>query len=280
MMKEKINLMYNGNVLDCRWNGVDSYILPNGNFTYLNEQNEVINSKEFNVVNLIYDGELVKFVYNPISNNYWFCNSHGIPWIMPKNIYQPVKCDKLKYIVFPIPKNGCSCLVKSALFYDGHISPEYTESNEFIWGRADLTSKIRMAVVTRENFVERYKDYKKFIVLQPENERFIRFLNWSHKHRYNKFYNFNLSLNESRREHEWSLPLVTSNPFCCDEHAVTQDTHVKMYIDLFFNGDKEAFDENVEVVQLSELPEWFEKTFGEKMIMNNIEKPEDWLYKF
>ena len=280
-MQKQIDIVYKNQRFIAYWNGKSSYVVSNNiSFEVFYEQDEEINGSVFHVITVNLKGDLVKLVYNPVCDNYWLCNMSGAPWLAANNIYKPIKCDTLKYITFPISKNGCSCLLKSALHYDNHISQEVTNSEKFIWENPQVFSKVRMENSDRENFVERYKDYKKFIVLQPENERFIRFLNWSHKQKYNVFYNFNLSLEDSRKEHEWSMPLITINPYYCDQHALSQDAHIEQYVNLFYNGDKSEFDKDVEIVQLKDLPEWFAETFKAPMIMNNIDKPEDWLYKF
>ncbi len=59
-----------------------------------------------------------------------YCNEAKVPNIYIDNHIQIIKCDSLKYIAFPIAKNGCSCLIKSALVYDGI---DTAENNDFIW---------------------------------------------------------------------------------------------------------------------------------------------------
>lgn len=281
MFKNQISIAYQQMRLTAFWDGKSSYITTGGaKFEFFYEKDEIINNSVFHVIAVVINNNFGKLIYNPISDNYWFCNMVGCPWITPNNIYYPIKCETLNYIGFPIPKNGCSCILKSALYYDTFISNEAAKSEKFIWEDANIYSNVRMKVNSRENFIDNYKNYKKFIVIQPENERFIRFLNWSHKRRYNTYYNFDLSLENSKKEHEWALPLITIDPYCSDQHAITQSVHIKQYIDLFYAGDKKAFDKDVEKVQLKDLPEWFSNTFGKPMITNNIDKPEDWLYKF
>lgn len=218
-------------------------------------------------------------VQNPFTKEYILTDSNKIPYLYVANHYEIVKCDKLKYIGFMIAKNGCSCLLKSALVYDGIM--ENTE-DRFIWEVVNEKGYRNQVVFQGERakqIIENYKDYKKFIVLQDEKERFMKYINWTHKNKYNTLFDLNLSKHDSLMEHIWGQRLFANHTWVCDPHAISQNRYLKEFVRQYFGGDKEKFMNEVETVHLDDLKTWFEKQFGVPMIMNNIDSEEDKIYK-
>lgn len=258
-------------------------------FTFNEEKNEVVFDEgvKYEVIGKDDDGSLfVKtsnytaayFVYNPWQGIYLYCNEAKVPNIYIDNHIQIIKCDSLKYIAFPIAKNGCSCLIKSALVYDGI---DTAENNDFIWQNYSKTSKMTFfggearAILNNE----KYKNYKRFIVLQDEQERFIKYINWTHKNKYNKMFDLSLPKHESFMEHIWMQKIMTAHPYIYDQHAASQKLHIKEFIRQLYEGDEEKFNQEVERVHLDNLKDWFQDQFGKPMIMNNIDSEDDKIYK-
>lgn len=259
------------------------------NFIYNEEKNEVVFEKgaKLDVIGRDDDGSFfvkknqysgMYFVYNPWQNVFILCNEAKVPNIYIDNHIQIIKCDSLKYIAFPISKNGCSCLMKSALVYDGL---DNGENDHFVWMNYSNTSKMcfydgAARVILND---EKFKDYKRFIVVQDEHERFIKYINWTHKNKYNKLFDLSLPKHESFMEHIWFQKIMAAHPYIYDQHAVSQKFHIKEIIRQLYKSNSERFNQEVEQVQLDNLKDWFQNQFGKPMIMNNIDSEDDKLFK-
>lgn len=222
-------------------------------------------------------------VHNPVSGNWHLADASGRLGIWNGNYCQIVKCDALKYICFIISKNGCSCILRSALEYDGLFGN--TSDDKFIWHQTAAAHYWCDGTLFRGDSARkmlddpRYKDYKRFIVLQDERERFIKFINWTHKRRYNPYVDLSLSREASFREHVFLHPYFSHDTYVCDQHALPQGRHVDAFIVQLYGGDASRFWRDVEPVGLDDLREWFGDTFGKPMLMNNIDSEEDKLYR-
>lgn len=194
-------------------------------------------------------------------NNYDFC--------------MIVKCDLLKYVCFIIPKNGCSCILASALKYDYGISTP----GKHVWGVSVQNCVVPSAVASALFSQGRYDGYKKFIVVQDEYERFIRFINWTHKAKYNKFLDLSLTKHDSFMEHLALYPYMSRDMQSGDEHSVPQNLYIDTAVARMYAGNRTMWDADVERVMLSDLKGWFENTFNAPMVMNNIDRPKDELFK-
>lgn len=122
-------------------------------------------------------GKRYYLVYCPITQEYWLMDDKKTPCITSKPyIYRPLQCQHDNYICHTISKNGCASVLKSILWADGKISKAEKVSNAFIWAS--------------------YRDYPyyqgdidayggtRFIALQPEKDRIIRWANWLNTNRY------------------------------------------------------------------------------------------------
>lgn len=224
-----------------------------------------------------------KLVHNPVSGNWHLADASGRLGVWNGNYCQIVKCDDLKYICFIISKNGCSCILRSALEYDGLFGD--TSEDKFIWHQTAIANYWCNGTLFRGESARkvlddpRYKDYKRFIVLQDERERFIKFINWTHKRRYNPYVDLSLSREDSFREHVFLHPYFSRDTYVCDQHALPQGKHVDACITQLYGGDVARFWSEVEPVGLDDLREWFCDTFGRPMLMNNIDSEEDKLYR-
>lgn len=89
------------------------------------------------------------------------------------------------------------------------------------------------------------------------------------ENKYNKYYNFNLSKEDFIKEHLWSLPYITRELVCCDEHVIQQEKY-------FEHIRKEGFEPLV--VQLSDLPIFFKNQFGVELIKNNVSSPSERIF--
>lgn len=259
---------------------VNAHFLSSGDL-YINENTiiPVLGTDPDGSIAVKMDNSLSYLVHNPYSNEYILTNSNKVPYLYVANHYEIVKCDKLKYIGFMIAKNGCSCLLKSALVYDEIMK---NEDDRFIWEVVNEKGYRNQVVFNGERarqVLENYKDYKKFIVLQDEKERFMKYINWTHKNKYNTLLDLNLSKHDSLMEHIWAQKLFAKDRWVCDPHAISQDQYLHEFVRQYFDNDKEKFEKEVEIVALDNLKTWFEKQFGVPMIMNNIDSEEDKIYK-
>lgn len=214
---------------------------------------------------------------NPVTNEWWLLDSDRTPFIVAMNYYRPVYCGKHKWMCHTIGKNGCASLIKSALWYDGRMTEEQRDGNEFVWGDyPSLCSGQKLTFdMTKMSLPE---DWKKFIVVSPPLERFARWVNWVLKNRYNKYYSFDLPKDKFLDEVVWSYPLVTSHFLKCDPHALSQETFIERIVQMYYGGDRERFNREVERVELKDLKEFYLDTFKEPLILNNVSRPEERVY--
>lgn len=225
----------------------------------------------FERVDVMFGNQLGSLVQNPFTKEWWLLDSSGSTWIVPLNHYKPVICHKQKWICFIIPKNGCSSILKSALWYDGLIDEEALKDENHIWNSNYMPKVCErlMEYTETTNIDELYPDYKKFIVLGNEKERLMRWMNWMNKRQYNKFYSYDASDVDLAEEMLWSLDLLTQNPFVCDQHVLPQNVFIEQYSKVYKGMDK------VERVDLKDLPEWYQKSFGAPLIKNNVSSAKD-----
>lgn len=181
-------------------------------------------------------------------------------WFVRANI-----CHKLKFISFIISKNGCSSILKTSMVHDGTY--DTIQDHSFIWNNPQYC--FEKNVIQNIAKCHAYPDYIKFVVLEDPFKRFLRWLNWSWKNKYNKYYNFNLSKEDFIKEHLWSLPYITRELVCCDEHVIQQEKY-------FEHIRKEGFEPLV--VQLSDLPIFFKNQFGVELIKNNVSSPSERIF--
>lgn len=141
------------------------------------------------------------------------------------------------------------------------------QDHSFIWNNPQYC--FEKNVIQNIAKCHAYPDYIKFVVLEDPFKRFLRWLNWSWKNKYNKYYNFNLSKEDFIKEHLWSLPYITRELVCCDEHVIQQEKY-------FEHIRKEGFEPLV--VQLSDLPIFFKNQFGVELIKNNVSSPSERIF--
>lgn len=230
---------------------------------------------EIEKINVLFGKQLGSLVKNPITGEWWVLDHYGSPWIIGDNHYRPIICHKQKWICFIIPKNGCSSIVKSAHYYDGDLTDEEFKSDMFIWDArfTERNERRKMEYHEVKMIDSAYSDYKKFIVLTDEKDRVMRWINWNSKHQYNKFYSYGLSDDDLLEEFFWSMKFIAfANPNVCDQHLLPQRCFIEKWNILYENM------KDVEVVQLSELPVWYEKAFGSPLIKNNVTSPSEKRY--
>lgn len=220
-------------------------------------------------------------INNRISDRYMLTDPAKRLPVRIFNFCQVIKCDSLKYICFIISKNGCSCILKSALEYDGiQKIPE----NSFAWEAVYYDSNGKAPCVHIGYDIktllesDKFKDYKKFIILQDEHERFMKFINFSHKKHYNKYVNMTLDKDASFDEHIFLYPYFTKSIFACDQHALSQRAHIMEVIRQVYGGDQDRFMDDVEFVHLDNLKDWFKDAFGKDMLLNNMDSKWDMKY--
>lgn len=212
-----------------------------------------------------YQNQVYRLEYNPISKNYWFMYLNKTPFIRGCWFVRANICHKLKFISFIISKNGCSSILKTSMVHDGTY--DTIQDHSFIWNNPQYC--FEKNVIQNIAKCHAYPDYIKFVVLEDSFKRFLRWLNWSWKNKYNKYYNFNLSKEDFIKEHLWSLPYITRELVCCDEHVIQQEKY-------FEHIRKEGFEPLV--VQLSDLPIFFKNQFGVELIKNNISSPSERIF--
>lgn len=241
------------------------YIIP------LQEEYEILDHRE-DCILFIYNNTQLSLHRNPATGEWWLMNGDGLPRIIPKNYYYAMKCGRQGWLTFPVPKNGCASLLKSALHYDGQLTTAETKGDEFAWAafnqkRRAVEIPLERFKATREALLE---SHRAFIVSSPERERVLRWMNWVNTNRYNKFYTYDLPPEKLAEEILWSHAFVTKDPYICDPHAVSQRVFRQRFADILFDGDREGFDKRVETVELKDLPSFYRDAFGAELVKNNI----------
>ena len=174
------------------------------------------------------------------------------------------KSDKYKFVYFVISKNGCSSILTSIFKY------EYPEVDfnisEPIWEQLDYDTMSKVKIVTNiENAYEiiseyKEKEYKFFTIIRNPIDKFISWVN--HGLYFGKYYNYN---NEIK-----SYPTNVRTYF--EEYEkYFDDLHVipqTIYLNIF----KEICGDNIDIIDISNLKEYFFKLTGKNLIINNENK--------
>lgn len=236
----------------------------------IGEKRIAINGKNGDRLEVLYGIEPGSLLRNPVTGEWWALNQYGSPWIVAENHYRPIICHAHKWICFIIPKNGCSSVLKSALYYDGMLSTEEYKGSKFIWDGCftERNESKKLEYLETMSIDTMYPDYKKFVVLCDERDRVMRWMNYLNKARYARYYSYELDDKSLADEMLWSMRTVAfSNRYSCDQHILPQSVFLYRYKEIYKGMDE------VERVQLSELPEWYERNFGEPLVKNNISDP-------
>lgn len=114
----KLIMSHNGNVV------AKLYVLAQGDGWM-----KCLMNKEFSI--------MFHFQQNPITGQWWMLRDSDICPTISKTFEVPTRfvvCHKLKYVSLIIPRNGCSSLITSALYYDNKIDAEFVKQmNEKRW---------------------------------------------------------------------------------------------------------------------------------------------------
>lgn len=209
-------------------------------------------------VKVEYNGLPHTLVWNPYAELYWIVPMDGECYPHDVRYIRAVKCDKLKFICFIIPKNACTSVLSSALYYDSY--PDYKG-----WVSP---YKDKCLIYPEDYNKEKYKNYKHFIILENDIRRFIRTINFEISVGWLDFYwSNNMSNDKILKERLWGIKY-----FKKDEHLVRQEDYVENIIKEFFNNSTEEFEKTVEIVALQNFPDWFKKTFGVERLKRNVSK--------
>lgn len=162
--------------------------------------------------------------------------------------------------------------MKSALWYDGKMTEEEKNGNNFVWG--DYNNRCQRKQLNFEQLrLPIISEYKKFVVLSDEIDRKLRWMNWVHKNKYNRYYTFDLPKDKAIEELIWSIPLLVAHPYKSDPHCLSQKHFLESFVKIHYEGDTEKFNNEVIKVELKNLKEFYQDNFGEPLILNNVSDP-------
>lgn len=232
------------------------------------------------------------FQQNPITGQWWMLRDSDICPTISKTFEVPTRfvvCHKLKYVSLIIPRNGCSSLVSSALYYDNKIDAEFVkqmnEKRHQIWlykkGDKKLVNAVRVPVTEIEEIENgKYKDYKKFIVVDDERHRYVRWMNRLLSNHYNPQVDYDLSDDKLFDELTWMYQYCNGKGsiYQCDEHAMPIRRYKEIASKTF--KDSDFFSREFEEVELKNLRTWFKDNFDAPMIENNVSTPEERKWKW
>lgn len=177
---------------------------------------------------------------------------------------------KNKYLSCLISKNGCSSILSSILKYDFH---EEIDETKKIWDQKDSWVKHKDEHKILFNHNEKidltsFADYRKFVVLRHPLDRFISFINNTYKEK-----EYDYLFDKSLSPEKYVDSVLDFYPYMIDykrkdmrfdKHAIPQRVYYEKY--------KEIFGNDLEIVMLKDLSEFFEKLTGVSLIKNNITK--------
>lgn len=182
-------------------------------------------------------------------------------------VYELLFSEESGYVYCLISKNGCSSILSSILEYDFGMTVDRTRK---VWvSRAnEISSMSSLFSVTfndgEDVDISRFRSMRKFIVLRDPEDRLISYINncWK-EDEYNKYFPKDVPP-------ERFVDRVLGSYYICadtsaryyDRHAVAQRQYYEKYRDLF--GDE------LEVVRIEELPDYFQQLTGKCLIKNNV----------
>lgn len=175
---------------------------------------------------------------------------------------------RFKYVNCGISKNGTSSILASIMTYDFGESFDHDVK---LWCQPEvyleLSPQYRM---TDDNFtpeeLSRLDGFRKFIVLRDPMDRFISFINNTYKEEeYRRLFNNNVSPEKYVDSVLRKFPKMIDyqrKDRRYDKHAVPQRVYYEKFHALF--GDE------LEVVRLEDLPNYFESITGQPFVKNNV----------
>ena len=166
-----------------------------------------------------------------------------------------------------ISKNGCSSILSSILKYD---DGEVFDENVKIWKQDDMRHIWGKHIITFDSASqvdrERFAGCRKFVILRDPFDRFISFINNSHKEE-----EYDCLFDKSLSPERYVDSVLRSYPYMIrhtdpdrryDKHAIPQRVYYEEYRRLF--GDE------LEVVMISDLPDYFKELTGSSLVRNNV----------
>ena len=206
--------------------------------------------------------------------NRWCICLHLRPYITKTDpVYELHISEKKQYIYCVISKNGCSSIMSSILKQD---DGKCFDENVKIWDQKSyLTSVLNSHRIFFDHASEvdktPFTGYRKFIVLRNPLDRFISFINNTYKEEeYNYLFDKSLPAKEYVDRVLQFYPYMISHQRAdrrYDKHAIPQ----RVYYEEFHR----LFGEELEVVNIKNLPIYYQELTGNPLIKNNVSKPQE-----
>lgn len=175
---------------------------------------------------------------------------------------------RFNYLDCGISKNGTSSILASIMSYDFEVP---FDNEKKIWKQHGVYRSYNpqfrlIGNDFRPEDMERFEGYRKFIVLRDPMDRFISFINNTHKE---DEYRYLIKMTDSPEKYVDSVLRIfpkminyESKDLRYDKHAVPQRVYYEKY--------RAIFGDSLEVVWLKDLPEFFEGITGLPLVKNNV----------
>ena len=179
--------------------------------------------------------------------------------------------DELDSVFVLVSRNANTSIVLSGLFAEGHKELENYSNDKFLWHDNNLMMICRLngyikplSEVIHKNFKNHY-----FVIDEPKR-RFIRALNKILIEP--SLLKVDEDLKEIGREKEFIDEMLYFGNLCENDEYFIWERHLGLQ-NTYYEKCKEFYP-NWTFIKLSDLPQWWEKTFNSKWLKNNVSSPQ------